>query len=130
MILPDKYTFSKQFKELLDKAVELGYTDCYRKYKMPDGSEIIKCHYDIEMDNLFGDGWMPAAFEGEKDPMGDYLKLQLNAFIWDLAHYLVNTGKLPLDTKGIKDCHEVEGEKFITIEPEYLGFVLKTIMNL
>ena len=97
---------------------------------MPDGSETIECHYDIEMDNLFGDGMMPGAFEGEEDPMGDYLKLQLKAFIWDLAHYLVNAGKLPLDTKGINECPEVEGEKFITIESEYLGFVLKTIMNL
>ena len=129
-MIPDKYTFSKQFKSLLDKAVELGYTDCYRSYKMPDGSEIIECHYDIEMYNLFGDGMMPAAFEGDEDPMGEYLKLQLKAFIWDLAAYCVNAGKLPLDTKGINECPEVEGKKYITIEPEYLEFVLETIMNL
>lgn len=129
-MIPDKYTFSKQFKALLDKAVELGYTDCYWQYKMPDGSETIECHYDVEMDNLFGDGMMPAAFKGEKDPMGDYLKLQLKAFIWDLVHYLINAGKLPIDTKGINECTEVEGKKLITIEPEYLGFVLTAIMNL
>lgn len=102
-MIPDKYTFSKRFKNLLDKAVELGYSDCYRHYKMPDGGETIECHYDIEMDNLFGDGMMPAAFEGADDPMGGYLELQLTSFIWDLTSYLVNAGKLPLDTKGMAE---------------------------
>jgi hypothetical protein len=129
-MIPDKYTFSKRFKSLLDKAAELGYTDCYKHYKMPDGSETIECHYDVEMDSLFGDGMMPGAFEGVDDPMGDYLELQLTGFIWDLAYYLVNTGKLPLDTKGITECPEVEGRKIITIDPKCLGFVLATIMNI
>lgn len=129
-MIPDKYTFSKRFKSLLDKATELGYTDCYKHYKMPDGSESLECHYDVEMDNLFGDGMMPGAFEGVDDPMGDYLELQLIGFIWDFAYYLVNVGKLPLDTRGINECPEVNGEKYITIEPESLGFVLATIMNI
>lgn len=129
-MIPDKYTFSKRFKNLLDKAVELGYSDCYRHYKMPDGGETIECHYDIEMDNLFGDGMMPAAFEGADDPMGGYLELQLTSFIWDLTSYLVNAGKLPLDTKGINIGPEVDGKKIITIESECLESVLSTIMNL
>lgn len=128
-MIPDKYTFSKRFKSLLDKAEELGYTEFTKTYDC-GFTKVKKCKYDIEMDNLFGDGMMPGAFVGVDDPMGDYLELQITAFIWDLASYLVNAGKLPLDTNGINECPEVDGQKFITIDPERLGFVLATIMNL
>lgn len=129
MALPDKYLFSKRFSCILEKAKALGY-DGFDHY--PGIKDIhahgYACNYDVSMDNMFAGG-VPGAFAGVDDPMEDYLGLQLNAAIVDLATYCVRAGKLPRDTYGL-EVTEIDNVITVVVKPEAYASVLGTILSL
>lgn len=123
--IPEQYIFSKRFADLCDKALELGFKGHLDQYG--------NCQYDVNMDNMFGDGWMPGCYEGHPDPMGDYLALMMVGFVWDLANHCVNEGLLPEDTEGLICVHTPSNPMYpisVTIKPGKESDVLKKIMKI